>query len=45
MEIVNALARVNYRPGDYTVTAGGLVRNPIEELFPFLPSAGFLIEF
>jgi hypothetical protein len=45
VEIVNALARVNYRPGDQSITLTGMIRDPIETLFPFLPSAGLLIEF
>jgi hypothetical protein len=45
VEMVNALARVNYRPGDQGITPTGMIRDPIETLFPFLPSAGLLIEF
>ena len=45
VELVNALGRVNYRPGDQFVIPGGAIFEPIEKLFPFLPSAGILIEF
>ena len=45
VELVNALGRVNYRAGEQSITLTGLIREPIETLFPFLPSAGLLIEF
>lgn len=45
VEVVNALGRTNYRPSDVSINGLTGEAFPVEELFPFLPSAGLLIEF
>jgi hypothetical protein len=45
-EVINALGHTNYRTADPSIDLRtGRVRGVTEELFPFLPSAGLLIEF
>jgi hypothetical protein len=45
VEVVNALGRTNYRPSDASIDGRTGQAFVTEELFPFLPSAGLLIEF
>lgn len=45
VELVNALGRTNYRPSEASIDGRTGQAYPTEELFPFLPSAGLLIEF
>jgi hypothetical protein len=44
-EVANALNRQNLRNVPYGIDRAGRVQGPTDSLLPFLPSAGFVIEF
>ena len=44
-EVLNVLGRTNYAPANGRLFPSGQVFGVTDKLFPFLPSAGLLIEF